>query len=477
MSIALYEIVLALLKIGAVAVFVDPWVRIDRIAELASAAAPQAFIAPGWIQGLRWFQKPLRRLPLTVSLGSTCFGLLAKHTLSGLIEKQQPSKLAEMGSGDPAMISFTTGSGGKPKGVERTHGFLKAQHEALQSEIGIPARQTVMTNFPVFALSHLAQGDTTVIPAVSLSRLERLRGKDLFSQLEKYHVDSLAASPILADKLANFGKRKNRTLPGIKTIISGGAPINDEQIKQWQPLFPQAKILIAYGSTEAEPVALIAAEERLKLGQTAAGYPGICLGKPVSRIRAKIVRLQQAPIKLEAGAWAGWELPAGEIGELVVTGEHVNRGYLADELAVRENKIQDQTGCVWHRMGDTGYLDNEGRFWQVGRLHSTLLFKQPPLHPLLIEQMVMLHFPELSEAALVGFPDLHAGPQAYLAVRDKNRKVSTANVRQTLEELGHTIDRVIRVSQPFPKDARHHAKHDYPALLVLLKRSINADQV
>jgi len=113
---------------------------------------------------------------------------------------------------------------------------------------------------------------------------------------------------------------------------------------------------VVYGSTEAEPVASMSLPERL-----AVAGKGYCTGKPVEGLSARLVRITCEPLVFRT--WAELDVPAGGIGELIVSGAHVCRDYFRNPEAVTGNKLIDGEGACWHRMGDTGYFDKAGRFW------------------------------------------------------------------------------------------------------------------
>ena len=227
--------------------------------------------------------------------------------------------------------------------------------------------------FPVFALNNLARGITSVIPAMDFRHVAEVDAGVVTAQMRQWRVTTCTASPPVVDRLASHR-------PRLRRLLTGGAPITDEQLKHWQEAWPDTDIEVVYGSTEAEPVAHISAAERLSVGNGfRATAPGYCMGQPVTP--ARVITLARGPVR-----WNAAELPAGTIGELVVTGAHVCRDYFRNPQAVAENKILAPDGARWHRMGDTGYFDEQGRFWMTGRLHSTIWRAGEPVQAQLVEQ-------------------------------------------------------------------------------------------
>jgi olefin beta-lactone synthetase len=315
----------------------------------------------------------------------------------------------------------------------------------------------------VFALNNLASGVPSVVPAMDFRRVDQVDAGRVLAQMHRHGVTTCTASPPFFDRItAEIIAGQKR--PGLHRILTGGAPVSDAQLRDWRRAFPETKILVVYGSTEAEPVAHLTAEERLVAG----GAPGFCAGRPSERVRAKVVRIHDAPIELGPEGWAGWELPAGEIGELVVSGDHVCRDYYQNPRAVRENKIAEPGGTVWHRMGDTGSFDPDGRFWIAGRVHSTIRRGGVLVHPQLVEQAAKGEDPRVRRAAAVGLPDPELGERVVVVVETGEQGVQD-EIAARLAAAGFTVDEVRLTSEPLPVDPRHNSKIDYGRLRTKLQ--------
>jgi olefin beta-lactone synthetase len=473
MSIDLYVALLAVLKIGAVAVFVDPWIGRRQIAAFAAFAEPRAWLGIPKSHVLRLLDGRLRAIPLTVTPGPRLGPLPARRTLAELKAEPGDGHVHPVGEDTPALVTFTSGSSGEPKGANRTHRFLLAQHRALAAELPAAPGDVDMPMFPVFALNNLASGVPSVVPAMDFRRVDQVDAARILRQMKAHGVTTCTASPPFFDRLAAQEGR-----PRLRRILTGGAPVSDAQLRVWQRAFPGTEILVAYGSTEAEPVAHIAAGERLEaVNADRPKAPGFCAGRPVERVWAKVIRIHAGPVELGEDGWAGWELPRGEIGELVVTGDHVGKDYYKNERAVRENKIVDSKGTVWHRMGDTGSLDPEGRFWIAGRVHSTIRRGGELVHPQLVEQAALGDDPRIQRLAALGLPDPVLGEKVVLVIqirpRDERGEVATQlfiDVTARLAAVGLKADVTTLTPRELPVDPRHNSKIDYGRLRELLIR-------
>jgi acyl-CoA synthetase (AMP-forming)/AMP-acid ligase II len=228
---------------------------------------------------------------------------------------------------------------------------------------------------------------------------------------------------------------------------------------------PWAVIHSVYGSTEAEPIAHFSAAEAD--GETDAvtrAGGGLCSGVPVGEIRLRVIGDRWGetlgPFADEA-EFSGLEAQRGQAGEIVVTGDHVLKGYLG---GVGDGETKIRVGDdVWHRTGDAGWLDERGRIWLLGRCAEKLpafpaasgLPVDAARYPFAIECALKEIFPEIRMAALEwkGERLLVVGGNSAEAIREAAMLLGMA--------------RVIFV-KALPLDRRHNAKIDYPALRKLL---------
>ena len=215
-----------------------------------------------------------------------------------------------------------------------------------------------------------------------------------------------------------------------------------ELLEDLAQVAPNARIEVLYGSTEAEPIASIGAAE--VLGETAAAERrgrGSCVGRPVPQIELRV-----APLGARSG-------PPSEIGEILVAGEHVNQGYFEDPQADASNKLREGSR-IWHRTGDTGYLDERGRLWLVGRVHDMV----GGLHPFMVEGRVD-GLSWVIRSALVALDE------PVLAVC-LGQGAPSGWAEELVASTG--VSRVVQVDS-IPLDPRHNAKIDRAALRARLQ--------
>jgi len=277
MSVNLYVIMLGILKIGAVAVFVDPWIGMKSIARFASYSEPVGFCGIPKAHILRLFNRRLAFLPFSLTTGKTLLGLPARYSLCTLMDFPGEGKIAPVEPDDTALITFTSGSSGTPKGANRTHGFLDAQHKALKKAFPYLPGDVDMSMFPVFVLNNLGQGIPTIVPDMDFKNTAGVSGERIYKQMMQHGVTTCTASPPFIQNLAEYLHHSNNALK-LRRILTGGAPVQDAQLKLWSRVFKQSEIIVVYGSTEAEPVAHIHAGERLALSGNDDVIRGYCAG-------------------------------------------------------------------------------------------------------------------------------------------------------------------------------------------------------
>lgn len=448
MSVDLYTALLGTLRMGAVAVFVDAWADRRRLAAAVAAAAPGAFIGTPRAHLLRVMSGAVRRIPRA-------------FTPAGLLRGEHASVPVEpMDSEAPALMTFTTGTTGAPKAAARSHGFLVAQHEALMAHLQLRDTDVDMPTLPVFVLNNLAAGVTSIIPDADPRRPADIVPHRVFHQMVRESVTTSSGSPAFYERLAAWCERERRQLP-LRALFTGGAPVLPPLARRLRDAVTGTPHVV-YGSSEAEPIAGITADEMVQLAGTA---DGVCVGHPVAHIRLKLIRPHDGPITLGAGGWSDWEVLMGEAGEVVVAGAHVLAGYVEDPGAERRNKIRDGT-VTWHRTGDAARRDGEGRIWLLGRVRERVVREGATWWPLPAEVRA-LAVPGVTHAAYVGVARGAREAEAVLCVECPRGDTRGIEAAARAAVAPWPVDRV-QVMKRIPRDPRHASKTDLEGLRRLI---------
>jgi acyl-CoA synthetase (AMP-forming)/AMP-acid ligase II len=273
--------------------------------------------------------------------------------------------------------------------------------------------------------------------------------------INKYQAVQLFGSPALIDTLGRYGEKSGTRLPSLKRVISCGAPVSAAVITRvTKMLAPGTLVATPYGATEALPVACISGEELASLPPG----PGVCVGKSWPGVDVSIIKLTDTAIP----AWSDALLAAdGDIGEIAVKGPIVSAEYFGREASTALAKIRGPNGELYHRMGDAGWKDAQGRLWFCGRKSHRVTTAAGVLFTIPCEAVFNAH-PAVRRTALVGvglpgsqrpvlFVELEKNAKADPGLMDELLALGAANA------LTSEI-KTIFLHPGFPVDIRHNAK-------------------
>ncbi|MDX2216381.1 MAG: AMP-binding protein [Oculatellaceae cyanobacterium bins.114] len=464
MSVQLYVALMAVFRLGMVAMFVDPSAGRDSLESCCALYPPKALIATDKAHLLKVRSPALRQIPIQFVIGLPIPGAIAwSHVKqSALLKDITPCK-----TDDPALVTFTSGSTGQPKAALRTHGFLLAQHQALAHSLSLTPDTVDLTTLPIFGLANLASGVTSLLPDADLRFPGQINPARLFTQIQRYQPVSTAASPALLERLADYCQRQQLTLSSFQRLFSGGAPVFPRLLERLQAIAPQAHVSAVYGSTEAEPIAHMAYHE-VQPDDVAAmqAGKGLLVGMPVSEVHLRILGNRWGtPLgHYTAAEFDSLCLSTDKVGEIVVSGEHVLKSYLHGK-GNEETKFQVD-GRSWHRTGDAGYLDEKNRLWLMGRCSARIRDGLGDLYPFAVETAAS-YVAGVCRTAMTTFKGkrvlaIELAPSAGHAPLNR---LKTTLVWAQIQEY--------KLYPKIPVDRRHNAKIDYPALHQLLQNTLS----
>lgn len=460
----LFAITFALFKAGAVPVFIDPGIGAKNMKGCLNEAEPEAFIGVPKAHLARkllgWGRGHIRIL-VTVGGGSFWGGATMKEIRADEIG-DLPFTMEQTRRDETAAILFTSGSTGPPKGAVYSHGTFDAQVAALKEMYDIQPGEIDLPTFPLFALFAPALGMTALIPKMDFTRPGTVDPKRILGPAAEYSATTMFGSPALLNRVGRYGVEQNVRLPELKRVISAGAPVPASVLERFATLLPEdAEIFTPYGATEALPVCSIGSREILaETGAMAGEGRGVCIGRPVDSIVLAIIPISDEPI----AEWSDdMELPPWEVGEIAVWGPQVSTAYLNRPDATRLAKIPTPEGDIWHRMGDVGYRDTEGRVWFCGRKAHRVVCSKQTLYTIPVEGVFNTH-PDVFRTALVGLGRKGSQrPVLCVELEKKRGKSGQEQIRSELLQLGarypHTKPiKDILFHPAFPVDIRHNAK-------------------
>jgi acyl-CoA synthetase (AMP-forming)/AMP-acid ligase II len=454
----------ALFKLGAVPVVIDPGMGLRNFLACVARSRPRVLLGvpSAWLIS-RIFRKPFRTVEIRVAASTAPTARLAGSP------QQRPHHqpiIAASFTDTLAAILFTSGSTGAPKGVCYEHGMFDAQVRLIRDTYGIEPGEIDLPLLPVFALFNPALGMTTIVPEFDPRRPAAVHPDKIVQAIQQEAVTNSFGSPTIWRKIADHCLARRLGLPSLRRVLCAGAPVPASLWMDAPRFIPNGKLLSPYGATEVLPVSTATVEDI-----SPASVRGTCVGKPPAENRVKIIAITDGPV---AALAAGCELPRGEIGEIIVTGPTVTREYDQLPEATRLAKIPDsplgvrapQSATVWHRMGDCGYLDAEGRLWFCGRVSERVETADGPIYTEPCEQVFRTH-PWVARCALIGLGPRGRQTPAVVVEPKTGRSVRAAVERQAFADalrllaLRHPHTAGIRrfyFHSRLPVDVRHNAK-------------------
>ena len=305
-----------------------------------------------------------------------------------------PERLPAVAGADaraPALILFTSGTSGAPKGATFTHENLAFNGLNVISAFGVTAADEILTAVPMFHVGGLFIHTLPGLCAGATITIHReFDPGRLLDELQRWQITLLACVPAMTSQLASNPAWDRADLSSLRLVVTGSTIVPRSAIEPWQ----QKGVSIAqgYGGTEACPTATTMPPGSPPEAAFTAGKPTVC-----TQIRV----VDQA----------GRDAASGEPGEVWIRGPAVMQGYWENEHATR-NAFCDG----WFRTGDLGLLDQHGYLHIVGRLKDIIIVGGSNVYPSDLEA-VLDHCPDIREAAAVGRPDDDLGevPVAFVA--------------------------------------------------------------
>ena len=467
----LISLLLAIFRVGAQALFIDPGYGPDKVWHCLRLARPKFLVLDDSLRALTFIAPLLGLMGIKgiLTFDSAKSGSLGtKLKIAGKVRVDSHGKggngaweMARVAPDHPALITFTSGSTGKPKGIVRSHGFLNDQARLLQKtlpESGCIKNETklftVMTGLPMFLLAALASGQTAVIAAADKG--------DLLNQLSLLDIDRLLFAPSSLQTISQILKEHSISLPRVRQIIVGGGPVFPSLIAELRASMPTAEIITVYGSTEAEPICHRTLPAELPL-QPVDPHPmvrGLPLGMPIDEIELCIIEGQSPAHELSftRDQFESMKMPRLEEGEIVVSGAHVVPGYLGG-LGDSETKFK-VGGRIFHRTGDAGYVDDHGQVFLTGRAAYGVKNGADTIYPLSVELQALQN----KDVERCAFISLGGKKILALTIKSGSSKTRVVAELESIFALSRTkVDRFV-VVESLPVDERHGSKIVYSKL-------------
>ncbi len=460
-------ITFSLFKLGAVPIFIDPGMGLSNLLSCVSKTKPEFLVTERKGILLRtFFRKTFASIKKTICTKKFPAFFSIEKILATTTSPREIS-FPKLFSEDAASIIFTSGGTGAPKGVLYTHGMFLEQVELLRREFSYTENDRDLPGFPLFSMMTIAMGVTSVIPELDPTKPALCEPGKIVKNIQDHKVTTIAGSPAIWERVGLYCKENKITLPTVRALVMFGAPIPKRLHDLFHPILTNGSSYTPYGATECLPIASISAKEleETKLPESFP-YKAICVGKVIFPTELKIVEETEKESESIENLKT---LSSFEIGEILVKGKQVSPFYLGEKEATAKSKVKDGS-YFWHKMGDLGFLDQEGRLWFCGRKAHKVRISNPQKDYYSIPtELVFNDHKAIKKTALIYLKEeLCVTPALVIERFDGKTKLSRKEQEEFKNELfdralSHENTKEIKcffLHKKLPVDRRHNIKID-----------------
>jgi len=342
---------------------------------------------------------------------------------------------------DVAALLYTGGTTGLPKGVMLTHNNLVADALSAMLMGGIPTEdeESAMgtgVSLTILPLCHSFGFQVVIISmrmAAMLVIFASFKPSEVLEAIEYYKATTFVGVPVMYQMVVNSPDFTERDLSSLESAGAGSAALPAQISKKWEEV-TGVKVGQGFGLTETSPITHIAASWMPEIRS-------VSIGVPIIDTDCKIVN----PESLE-------ELPIGEVGELLIKGPQVMKGYWKNPEETEKTIING-----WLKTGDLARMDNEGYFYIEGRTKDMIKYKGYKVMPKEVEEKLYEH-PAVLEAGVVSAPDPNIGEtiKAYIALKPEYKgKITEREIIEWSKEkmAGYKYPRQVEFLNVLPRTA------------------------
>lgn len=343
-------------------------------------------------------------------------------------EMNTPDELPDVDEDDVAVILFTSGTTGNPKGAMLTHKNLSSNAAACCELFEMMQEDRIITVLPLFHVFCMTVCmNASIACGASMILIPKFSPIDVINTIRETKATIFAGVPTMYNYMMQLPDASAADFASIRQTVSGGAPMPVSLLEKFGERF-QVEIREGYGLSEASPVTTFNPRHKRKPGS---------IGTDISGVINKVVDSE------------GVEVPRGEIGELVVKGPNVMKGYLGKP---EETSLAIKDG--WLYTGDLATMDEEGYFYIVDRKKDMIIVGGYNVYPREVEEILYQH-PSIVEAAVIGVPDELLGEVVKAYVVKKEEALSVEEVRQFLQDklVKYKIPRLVEFLNELPKNS------------------------
>lgn len=349
-----------------------------------------------------------------------------------LVQAAEPMRqVVERAGDDTAVILYTSGTTGTPKGAELTHHNLKTNAVTMaETLLHVGPNDVLFGGLPLFhAFGQTCALNTAIAAGVTLTLLPRFEPARALEIMHRDGVTVFLGVPTMYTALLHTGIPDGHDLSRLRIAVSGGASLPVEVLHAFENKF-DVTVLEGYGLSETSPVAAFNPPDRPRKAGS--------IGVPISGVELKLV------------SGDGIAVGPGEVGEIAIRGENVMKGYWNRPDATAET-IRDG----WFHSGDLARVDEDGYYFIVDRKKDLIIRSGYNVYPREIEEVLYRH-PAVAEAAVVGVPhEIHGEEVAAVVILQDGARVTADEVRDYVKQrvAAYKYPRIVTFTDALPKGA------------------------
>ena len=417
---------LAVFCLGAVGVPLDYMLKSDELISCLSHSETKFLIAKKNDISLTDIKRAVSSLEKIVLCDDEAGEFLSfEKVMSGAAPDISDVQIDEK---DPALIMYTSGTTGRPKGILLNYRHLNGSPEAMKYFVDLSGKDVKICALPLSHIGGFIYIQNCILFGITLILMDRFNPFEFLKNVHEYRVSCFHIVPPMYAALLSLKEIERFDLTSLRWIVVFGAPSSPEMLKRFHQFCPNARFLNGWGMTETCPPNTVTPLDSTKIES---------VGKPAPNCEIKIFNEENK------------EVPAGEIGEIVIRGWVVMDGYYKDSEA-NESLIQDG----WFHTGDLGRFDREGFLYIAGRKKEMIKVGGQIVYAPEVEAALQKH-ERVLEAAVIGVPDKLSGEavKAFVVLREKG-SIDADQLRYfAREHLAHfKIPQAIEIRESLPKN-------------------------
>lgn len=425
--------IFAISKVGGVVVPINTFLKDEELSYILEDSGASLLIASQIYNGIVNKSKASSLCEFILWEGNEIAKGEKEYLIDDICNIDRPIHKSHRGLEDTAVIFYTSGTTGKPKGAMLSNKNILSNTEAGKRVIDVTPKDKTIVFLPMF--HSFTFSIAVLMPLYVGAGIVIIKSLQPFSNVFKQtlikRVTIFIGIPSVYNALA---KAK---LPwyflwfnSIRAFVSGAAALQPKTLDAMSARFKRAKLLEGYGLSESSPAVCMNRLTKQKQGS---------VGTALHDYEMKVVDSDLN------------ELPRGEVGDIILKGDNIMQGYLNRPEATAETIING-----WLLTGDMGYMDDEDFLYIVDRKKDLIISKGINIYPREIEEVIDV-FEGISVSAVIGIPDEHSGeaPVAYVEIEEGVESIDEAKLKKHLREhlANYKIPKQIHTIDELPKNA------------------------